>query len=56
MLSFWLMDYFQQPKNHCNCFAQLDMWSAATALPAIGRSAMLSWAMAILCLKNREVV
>jgi hypothetical protein len=50
------MDYFQQPKNHCNCFAQLDMWSVATEQSAIGRSAMLSWAMVILCLKNREVV
>ena len=52
MLSFWQMDYFRQPKNHCNCFARLDMWSAAMELPAIGRSAMLSWVMAIPCLKN----
>ena len=52
MLSFWLMDCFRQPQNRCNCFARLDMWYAATALLAIGRSAMLSWVMAILCLKN----
>ena len=52
MLSFWLMDCFRQPQNRCNCFARLDMWSAAMEQSAIGRSAMLSWVMAIPCQKN----
>ena len=52
MLSFWLMDCFRQLQYHCDCFARLDVWSVAMVLPAIGRSAMLSWVMAIPCLKN----